>query len=191
LDCGRAQWLREKYLYHSTDIEGFGRSVWIINPDDLSARIAQNENLPLPEANAEALNRIMTWLESSIRAYQTVGVETVLSTGKYRPLVERAKTHGFEIQLLYVTLRSVELNIERVRLRVAQGGHHVAENKIRERRLRSFEQLAWFLDKSDVASIYDNSGAKPALIARKSESLIEVDPDAPDEIKKAIGSIAE
>src|ERR1700722_8389555 len=94
-------------LYDRTDIEGFGRSVWIINPDVLSARMARQENVPLLVANGQALDRIWAWLEESIQAHQTVGVETVLSTEKYRALVGRAKALGFEFRLLYVLLRTV------------------------------------------------------------------------------------
>ena len=172
-------------LYDSTDIEGFGRSVWIINPDILAEHIGEQERIPLLEANAEALDRIKDWLRASVRAHQTVGVETVLSTPKYRRLVRMAKSFGFEIRLLYVTLNSADLNVERVRLRVAKGGHAVAENKIRERRERSFGQLPWFLDQADFALIYDNSGASPRLVGRKQMGLVEIDPSAPDAIRFA------
>jgi predicted ABC-type ATPase len=97
-----------------------------------------------------------------------------------------AKSFGFEIRLLYVTLNSADLNVERVRLRVAKGGHAVAENKIRERRERSFRQLPWFLDHSDFALIYDNSGASPALVGKKQANAVEIDPAAPDPIKAAV-----
>jgi predicted ABC-type ATPase len=64
----------------------------------------RQEGLALPCANIAALDRIMAWLAgASIRSYQTVGVKTVLSTDKYRPLVTEAKNFGFEISLLYVT----------------------------------------------------------------------------------------
>jgi len=62
-----------------------------------------------------------------------------------------------------VLLRTAEHNVERVRLRVAKGGHDVPEDKIRSRRERSFQQLPWFLDNSDFALLYDNSGASPKL----------------------------
>ncbi len=124
-------------LYDATDIEGFGRSVRIINPDVLAARIAGNERKALLRANGEALDRIWDWLNASLQAYQTIGVETVLSTPKYRPLVKTAKARGFEVRLLYVMLQSVEMNIARVKLRVAAGGHAVAEQKIGERYERS------------------------------------------------------
>lgn len=177
-------------LYGNTDIEGFGRSVWIINPDILSARLSSQEGLGTG-ANAEALNRIEAWLTASVQAHQTVGVETVLSTSKYRVLVKDAKERGFEIRLLYVTLRDADMNVERVRQRVKLGGHDVPENKIRERRERSFAQLPWFLNQADVALIYDNSSASPALVGRKQNNVIEIDPGAPDEIKRAAHAIEE
>lgn len=176
-------------LYDLTDIEGFGRSVWIINPDLLSARIARQESMPLPEANGQALDRIWAWLESSINAHQTVEVETVLSTSKYRTLVERAKALGFEFRLLYVVLRTADMNVERVRLRVRKGGHAVPENKVRSRRENSFEQLPWFLDRADMALIYDNSGAEPRLIAKKTGGVITVDPSAMEPIRRAVETI--
>ncbi len=176
-------------LYDSTDIEGFGRSVWIINPDTLSAHIAENENKALLRANGEALDRIQNWLSASLNAYQTIGVETVLSTGKYRTLIKKAKAAGFEFRLLYVLLHSVEINIERVRLRVAKGGHAVAEDKIRARYARSLRQLPWFLQQADRASIYDNSGATPRLVGQKSNGLMEIDPSAPDDLLAAVRRI--
>jgi predicted ABC-type ATPase len=119
--------------YEDADIEAFARSVWIINPDVLTARIRKVEGRQLQDANLEAVRRIEAWLEASIRAHQTVGVETVLSTDKYRRLVVAAKEHGFEVRLTYVILDSPERSIERVKLRVAKGGHAVPERKIVER----------------------------------------------------------
>lgn len=61
----------------------------------------------MPVANREALERIQAWLDASIAAHQTVGVETVLSTDKYWALVIRAKSLGFQIRLLYVKLQTL------------------------------------------------------------------------------------
>jgi hypothetical protein len=71
-------------LYTGATIKDFNRSVWIINPDLLTARIRAVESIGLQKANLESVRRIYTWLEASIAAHQTVGVETVLSTDKYR-----------------------------------------------------------------------------------------------------------
>jgi predicted ABC-type ATPase len=176
-------------VYQDADVEAFGRSVWIINPDLLSVRISEGEGLALPAANLEAVRRIEAWLEASINAHQTVGVETVLSTPKYRRLVDRAKQLGFEVRLIYVLLDSPQRNIERVRLRVKKGGHAVPENKILERHARSLEQLPWFLDRADQASLFDNSGATPRLIGEKRAGVITLDRDALPEIADAVREI--
>lgn len=173
-------------LYDRTDIEDFGRSVWIINPDLLTAHISRQEGLPLGIANAETLDRINDWLRASVKTYRTIGVETVLSTPKYRPLVRLAQSFGFEIRLLYVTLQTVEMNIARVRDRVRSGGHDVPVEKIRSRRQKSFAQLSWFLKKADFALIYDNSSKTPKLIGRKEKGTIYLDPEAPSEIADAV-----
>jgi predicted ABC-type ATPase len=172
-------------IYENADIEDFGRSVWIINPDALAKRIRDIEGLdPLP-ANLEAVRRIEQWLYSSIEAHQTVGVETVLSTPKYRNLVLAAKKRNFTIRLIYVLLNSPQLNVERVRLRVAKGGHDVPTEKILERRERSLAQLPWFLTQADDAWLFDNSGASPQLIGTKSKGKVKLISAALPEIKRA------
>jgi predicted ABC-type ATPase len=173
-------------LYGNTEIEAFDQSVWIINPDLLTQRIQHVEKLPLDEANIQAVVRIEAWLEASIRAHQTVGVETVLSTEKYRRLVLDAKRRQFELRLIFVMLSSPDLNVQRVRLRVSKGGHDVPEAKIRERWTKSLGQLPWFWDQADQAVIYDNSGAVPRLIGRKQLGAIVIDPQAPEALRKAL-----
>lgn len=161
-------------------------SVWIINPDELAKRILEHEKLePLP-ANLEAVRRIETWLYASLKVHQTIGVETVLSTGKYRALVEQARAQGFSVNLIYVFLESADLNVERVRTRVQKGGHSVPEDKIRERRLRSFQQFAWFFDAADRVDVYDNSGARPQLVLAKREDALWVYDDLPPELVESI-----
>jgi predicted ABC-type ATPase len=173
------------------DVSGFGRAVWIINPDLLAQRLQSVEALAPDEANLEAVRRIETWLEASIKAHHTVGVETVLSTDKYRRLVSEAKSRRYEFRLIYVLLDDVERNIERVRLRVRMGGHDVPEAKIRERRERSLRQLPWFLAQADQAFIYDNSGSNPQLIARKAGDVITRDPQLLPEIVTAIDAVVD
>lgn len=173
-------------LYETSDIQDYGRSIWIINPDILASRIFSAESLDPGPANAEALNRIRAWLDASIASYQTVGVETVLSTAKYRDLVLAAKARGFEFRLLYIYLRNVEENIERIRDRVVQGGHDVPEVKIRERRQRSFAQLPWFFREADQATIYDNSGANPKPVAVKIGTETQIDPSLLPELAEGL-----
>lgn len=179
---------RTDAVYGNTIISDATRPFWIINPDLLAARIRSAERRSPLGANIEAVNRIEKWLEASIDAHQSIGVETVLSTGKYRRLVRLAKRRGFEVRLVYVVLRSVDLNVDRVRMRARRGGHDVPVAKIGERLKRSLHQLPWFLNKADWALLLDNSDDL-RVIGRKETNTIVLDPAAPDAIRRAVEKI--
>lgn len=173
--------------YERSIVELGGRSFPIINPDLFAGRIAALEGLGPAAANVEAVRRIEAWLETSILAGHTVGVETVLSTAKYRRLVELAKRIGYRFQLIYVMLDDPELNIERIAMRVRKGGHDVPPDKVRARYARSLTQLPWFLEQCDLAMLYDNSGAQPRLVGRREDGITSLDKDAPVNLMAALG----
>jgi predicted ABC-type ATPase len=176
--------------YQNTEFELGGKTIWIVNPDLLAARINEVEGIEYSLANLAAVERIEHWLDSSISVHKSVGVETVLSTAKYRRLVLKAKQQGFDVWLIYVVLDTVERNIERVRIRVEKGGHDVPEDRIRARRNRSLEQFPWFLDQADAAWIYDNSNAQPRQVAKKQLGTIEVDTNAPNVVLEAVSKLS-
>ena len=161
--CGKST------IYARSDVAEFDGSVWIINPDLLTGRLQETEGLDLAEANLAAVTRIEAWLDASIDVHQTIGVETVLSTPKYRKLVRKAKERCFEVRFIYVFVDSLERQLERIRLRVAKGGHGVPADKVGARRVRSFREFSWFFWKADKAWVFDNSGAEPKLVAWKEE----------------------
>jgi predicted ABC-type ATPase len=175
-------------IYGDTNITDAAHSFWIINPDLLTLRIRSVERRTLRAANLEAVKRIEAWLDASINAHQSIGVETVLSTTKYRRLVRAAKKRGFEIRLIYVILRSPELNIKRVKMRVRKGGHRVPSEKIRKRWTGSLKQLPWFLNQADWALLFDNS-KELRVVGRKKDGTVILDPSAPLALQKAVGKI--
>lgn len=152
-------------LYDLTSLEGWGGSVWIITPDLLTATIREQERLPLREANLAAVQRVEAWLDTSVAAYQTIGVETVLSSDKYQRLVPEAQARGFEVRMIYVLLDSADLQLARIRRRVSDGGHDVPTDKVIDRRGRSFEQFAWFAPRVDRCFVFNNSSGDPELAA--------------------------
>lgn len=179
--CGKST------AYSRSDIAEFDGSVWIVNPDLLTARLVEQERLRQRDANLEAVIRIEKWLHASLDVHRTIGVETVLSTPKYRPLVLKAKQLGFEIRLIYVIVDTVETQIERVRIRVRKGGHDVPEDRIRARRARSLEQLGWFFDHADYALVYDNSSAEPRVMIELKENVILVSDAVLPGVAQALG----
>lgn len=77
----------------------------------------------------------------------------------------RARQSGYRVYLYYVSTQSPEINIGRVRTRVQEGGHDVPENKVRERYVRSLQNLYEAVKQSDRAYFFDNSGMHFELLA--------------------------
>ncbi len=66
---------------------------------------------------------------------------------------------GYTVVLIYVGTADVAINMQRVRFRVAKGGHDVLEEDQRRRYPRSFANAARALALSDEAVLLDNSTA--------------------------------
>lgn len=175
--------------YQASVAEIAGRTFRIINPDLFTARLkVQRPKGTNP--NLEAVQRIEQWLETSLLAGHTVGVETVLSTDKYRRLVRLAKTLGYRTQLIYVILDDPLRNVERVGIRVRRGGHDVPKDKIISRYWKSLDQLPWFLAQADEAWLWDNSGATIRSVGDKVAGKIRVDEMATSDVIAAAQAAA-
>lgn len=91
--------------------------------------------------------------------------ETVMSSVDKVQFLELAHRMGYRTYLYYVSTESVEVNIQRVALRVAQGGHPVSEDKIRKRYEGSLALLQGAVEASDRAFIFDNTNMPATLLA--------------------------
>lgn len=142
--------------------------------------------MPVAEANLRSVQRIEDWLYRSIEVYRTIGVETVLSTDKYRRLVETARGRGFRTRMAFVFLDSAERQLDRIRIRVEEGGHDVPEDAVRRRRVRSFEQLAWFAVNMDTCDVYDNSAGVPMLVGSTVDGRLRVCGALPSDLSRIL-----
>lgn len=82
--------------------------------------------------------------------------ETVFSHPSKLDLVQRAGAAHYYVAL-HVLLVPERLALERVRARVASGGHDVPVEKIRERYQRLWVLVAAAVDAADEATFWDNS----------------------------------
>src|SRR5690606_22565639 len=64
---------------------------------------------------------------------ESFAFETTLSTKSYQKLIKKAGQQGYEIALLFLTLDSIELAIQRVQIRVKEGGHNIPIETIERR----------------------------------------------------------
>jgi predicted ABC-type ATPase len=147
--------------------------VWV-NPDettnhllDLYADLGPGRG----PANLAAAHLSEFRIDHLIETAQSFIAETVLSSDKYERRLQHAHSQNFEVFMIYVTLLDAEMAIERVRARVALGGHPVPEGKIRERFERSHDHLVRFLPLLDRLMVFDNSfdpdEGEPMLVLEK------------------------
>jgi predicted ABC-type ATPase len=98
--------------------------------------------------------------------------ETVFSHPSKLELIDAARAANYTV-VLHVLLVSEELAVERVRHRVAAGGHYVPEDKIRERYQRLWALVADAIARCDSATVYENSGLKgPRIVAQMNSGYI-------------------
>jgi predicted ABC-type ATPase len=144
-----------------------------LNADERTVELRKaRPDAPIGELNLQAANEIDAAVDAHISADNSFVVETVLSSSKYRKRVESAKARGFSVGLLYVSIWPPELSPQRVKDRVAKGGHDVEKARAIARHERSHQELRWFAAQADRLIVLDNSqlaGSPPTLVATKSE----------------------
>lgn len=104
-------------------------------------------------------------MELHVREARSFAFETTLSGRRYARMIPQWQGIGYRIKLVFLYLQDVKIAIERVRMRVRQGGHAVPEDVIRRRYdagWRNFQQLYRAL--ADTWVIYDNSGDAPVFV---------------------------
>lgn len=121
-----------------------------------------------PDASAIQAGRMMLTRIRALRdERKTFGFETTLASKTFAPFLRDAQQLGYVVHLVYVALRNPDLAVNRVRLRVSRGGHHIPEETVRRRYTRSlsnFFQL--YRPLAEGWAMWDNSEKTPVLVAR-------------------------
>ena len=122
----------------------------VIDPDAIMRGMASGT---LGQAAREALRR--RW--AALRAGGTHLVETTLAGSGVLRHMKTARAEGYRIVLHYVSVNSPEQALDRIRNRVALGGHDVPEPDVRRRFVRSQANLPAAVAQADEVLLYDNS----------------------------------
>ncbi|MCY4415060.1 MAG: zeta toxin family protein [Chloroflexi bacterium] len=153
--AGKTTFARE-YLLNEADFTTF------VNADLIAAGL----NPMQPEQEAVAAGRMML---AMIRRYSNEGrsfaLETTLSGRTYASMIPRWQERGYQVSLVFLSLSSPEVAIERVRQRVQDGGHNIPEDVIRRRfeaGRRNFDTI--YRPLVNQWALYDNSGDSPMLL---------------------------
>lgn len=133
-----------------------------INADDIKKAILCSD--------LEAAEKAEELREQMLSNHADFTFETVLSTERNLKLLKKAKLNGYFIRGIYILTADANINIARVRSRVAIGGHDVPEDKIRSRYAKSLNIIPQLVEICDVLHIYDNT-KEPFRIFKKRKDI--------------------
>ena len=131
---------------------------------DTIARILDPE-LPA-RAAISAARRAVLRCRKLLENRESFILESTLAGHGALSLMRGAKSSGYRTLLVYVALGDPELHIERVRLRVAHGGHDIPDADIRRRYARSLVHAIEAIRLADESLVLDNSGRQPESMLR-------------------------
>ncbi|MCP4374903.1 MAG: AAA family ATPase [bacterium] len=113
----------------------------------------------------EASSLMLEHVRRSVAKRDNFAVETTLAGRAYQRFISEWHEAGYQVDLRFLQLPSAELAIERVRRRVAQGGHNIPENDIRrrfDRGIENFQEI--YRQIVDKWQLYDASQWPPVIL---------------------------
>lgn len=133
----------------------------VSNPDEIAVTFdTTNEVEAHIRAARIALEQRQRWFTEGFSFI----VETTFSGARSSKIIEQAKHHGFHVHMIYMHLNSPEQSLERVKIRVAKGGHNVPQKDI----FRRFPRVKQNIERAkllvDQFHTFDNAGDEyPAI----------------------------
>ncbi len=143
-----------------------------VNADEIAKGLSpfQPENVSF-QAGRIMIERI----EELINLEVDFGFETTLTTLSYVNTIKFAKKKGYNVTLIYFWLDDVNLAIERVKLRVSEGGHNIPEEVIKRRYYRGMANLTTkFISICDYWIVINNS-SRPFNFVAEGEGSEEIE----------------
>ncbi|MEX6494548.1 zeta toxin family protein [Fusobacterium animalis] len=83
--------------------------------------------------------------------------ETTLTGRTILKIIDKAKDLGYKIHLYYIGIDNPEIAKERVKNRIARGGHGISPDVIKKRYYESLKNLEKIIHQCDFIEIFDNS----------------------------------
>lgn len=160
--------MQEKNLYIIAGCNGAGKTTasFTILPEILECKefvnadeIAKGLSPFQPEKVAFEAGRIMIErVNHLLKNKQSFALETTLATRSYKSKLMWAQENGYTVKLLFFWLPTIEMAVERVAVRVSEGGHHIPKDVIARRYKRGIANLfKIYLPLSSEWIIFDNS----------------------------------
>jgi len=108
---------------------------------------------------------------------KSLSFESVMSSYDKIEFLKYAKNKGFRIYIYFIATDDPQINIQRVKNRVMQGGHNVSIEKIISRYYKSLDNLYDAVKVADRSFIFDNSGDNRIFLAEINNGKVTINAD--------------
>lgn len=119
----------------------------------------KNDELPETTYISAALSEFLR-KKMILESNSSFAFESVFSHSSKLNEIELAKKNGYKVYLYFIATNDVFVNLERIQGRFAKGGHTVPVEKIKDRYLRSLDNLLKATILADKVFFFDNSEQK-------------------------------
>jgi len=136
-----------------------------LNVDETAVKIGDHVGLASGRIILTEINRTLSVGKSFV-------LESTISGNYHKRVLTEAKKMGYEVTMYYVFLDSYDLNLERIKNRVALGGHNVPDEDVIRRFYKSIRNFWDIINIVDFWELYYNSGAACELIAKGNGDVI-------------------
>jgi len=143
-----------------------------LNADDINSElIKENKKSNSISAGKEYFRR----LEKLFEKRKNLIIESTLSGLFVKKLIHEFHKEDYEITIVFVMLDSYQVCIERIKERVRNGGHHVADKDVTRRFNRSVKNF-WniYKDKADKWLLLNNSQLQLKEVATGKKNSTEI-----------------
>ncbi|CAH9018293.1 zeta toxin family protein [Candidatus Nitrosacidococcus sp. I8] len=157
-----------KTTFARTFLAPYKNAIRFINADCIAAGLSPFA----PELVSVRAGKIMLEeIALCFQRHESFAIETTLSGKGYLKYIQRWRSAGYRVSLLFLSLNNVQIAIERVAKRTTQGGHDIPIPVIK-RRFKAGLILfnTYYKNAVNEWFLYDNSGHKTMMLERGKNS---------------------
>jgi len=145
--------------------------IFFLNSDEIAAK--HNDKVGLLSGRI-----LLDRFDKLINEKKSILLESTVSGNYHKRIIDQARKAKYEIVFIYIFLDSVKQNIQRVKQRVAMGGHNVPVADLCRRYERSMKNFRDITGRVNQWLLYYNGENSYELVAQGKGSALDILDDA-------------
>ncbi len=149
-----------------------GKNIKFLNADNMAKEINPGD---VDSVQLQAGKKFFKELSIAISKNHTFALETTLSGSYLIDVIKKVKAQKYRVHIIYFFLENPESAIDRIKIRVRKGGHHIPSDVVIRRFYRSKEKF-WNIYRVLVDSweLFFNGDNDLSIVATGTKSEVRI-----------------